>query len=146
VSDPIGGRAILWPVLALVALTFVVSLVMYRRRIAEMRAKRIRPQAVATAAMMSAKLEDVGAADNYRNLFEAPVLFYVAALAAFALQAVTPLLLALAWLYVACRVVHSIIHCTTNRVLHRFRVFLASHAVLFALWLVVAWSVAGGRD
>lgn len=139
-------RAILWPVLALVALTFVVSLVMYRRRIAEMRSKRIRPQAVATAAMMSATLEDVGAADNYRNLFETPVLFYVAALAAFALQAVTPLLLALAWLYVACRVVHSIIHCTTNRVMHRFRAFLASHAVLFALWLVVAWSVAGGRE
>ena len=37
-------RAILWPVLAMVALTFVVGLVMYRRRIAEMRDRRIRPQ------------------------------------------------------------------------------------------------------
>ena len=30
-----SGRAVLWPVLAMVALTFVVSIVMYRRRIAE---------------------------------------------------------------------------------------------------------------
>jgi len=141
---PLSDRAILWPVLAIVALTFVVSLVMYRRRIAEMRAKRIRPQAIATAAMMSAHLEDVGAADNYRNLFEGPVLFYLAALMALALKVVSPPLVVMMWLYVACRVAHSVIHCTTNRVMHRFMAFLASHAVLFAIWLVVAWSVANG--
>ena len=138
-------RAILWPVLAMVALTFVVSLVMYRRRIAEMRDRRIRPQSVARAADMSAMLENVGAADNYRNLFEAPVLFYVAALTAFALHVASPLLVALSWLYVACRVVHSVIHCTSNRVVHRFQAFVASHAVLFAIWLVMAWSLADGQ-
>jgi hypothetical protein len=138
-------RAILWPVLAMVALTFVVSLVMYRRRIAEMRDRRIRPQSVAKAADMSAMLDNVGAADNYRNLFEAPVLFYVAALTAFALHIASPLLVALAWLYVACRVVHSVIHCTSNRVIHRFQAFVASHAVLFAIWLVMAWSLANGQ-
>ena len=138
-------RAILWPVLAMVALTFVVSLVMYRRRIAEMRDRRIRPQSVAKAADMSAMLENVGAADNYRNLFEAPVLFYVAALTAFALHIASQLLVALAWVYVACRVVHSVIHCTSNRVVYRFQAFVASHAVLFAIWLVMAWSLANGQ-
>ena len=136
--------AILWPVLAMVALTFIVSLVMYRRRIAEMRERHIRPQAIATATMMSAQLQDVGPADNYRNLFEGPVLFYVAVLAAIALKVASPLLVALAWLYVGCRVVHSVIHCTTNRVVHRFYAFLASHTVLFAIWLVIAWSSARG--
>ena len=133
---------IFWPVLALVALTFVVSLVMYRRRIAEIRAKKIRLSAIALSAGMAAHVEDTRAADNYRNLFEGPVLFYVAALAAFALKVVTPAVVLIAWLYVACRVVHSLVHCTTNRVKHRFFAFVASHAVLFALWIVLAASIA----
>ena len=130
-----------WPVLALVALTFAVSIVMYRRRIAEIRAKKIRLGAIALSAGMAAQLEETRAADNYRNLFEGPVLFYVAALAAFALKVVTPTVVALAWLYVACRFAHSLIHCTTNRVKYRFFAFVASHAVLFALWLVLAGSI-----
>ena len=133
---------VLWPVLVMVALTFAVSIVMYRRRIAEIRAKKVRLHAIALSAGMAAQLEDTRAADNYRNLFEGPVLFYVAALAAFALKVVTPAVVALAWLYVACRVVHSLIHCTTNRVKYRFYAFVASHAVLFALWLVLAASIA----
>ena len=133
--------AILWPVVAMVALTFAVSLVMYRRRIGEIRSKKIRLQAIASATGMASQLEDARAADNYRNLFEGPVLFYVAALAAFALKVATPLVVALAWLYVACRVVHSLIHCTTNHVKHRFVAFVSSHAVLFALWVALAASM-----
>ena len=134
--------AIFWPVLALVALTFAVSIVMYHRRIAEIRAKKVRLSTIALSAGMAAHLEDTRAADNYRNLFEGPVLFYVAALAAFALKVVTPAVVVLAWLYVACRAVHSFIHCTTNRVKYRFYAFIASHAVLFALWVVLAASIA----
>jgi hypothetical protein len=132
---------ILWPVLAMVALTFAVSIVMYRRRIAEIRAKEIRLSAIALSAGMAAQIEDTRAADNYRNLYEGPVLFYVAALAAFALKVVTPAVLALAWIYVACRAAHSLIHCTNNRVRYRFYAFVASHVVLFALWVVLAASI-----
>jgi hypothetical protein len=118
---------------------------MYRGRIAEIKAKRIRPQSLASASSMATLLDDVRAADNYRNLFEAPVLFYVAALTAYAFGAASPPVVALAWLYVACRVVHSAIHCTTNRVVHRFFAFAASHAVLFALWLALVWALVAGR-
>ena len=134
--------AILWAVLALVALTFAVSLLMYRRRIAEFRAKKLRLHMIASSAGMAAHMEDTRASDNYRNLFETPVLFYVAALAAFALKVVTPAVVVLAWLYVACRIVHSLIHVTTNRVRYRFLAFVASHAVLFALWVVLGASIA----
>ena len=127
----------------MVALTFAVSLVMYRRRIAEIRAKKVRLSSIALSAGMAAHVEDTRASDNYRNLFEGPVLFYVAALAAFSLKVVTPLLLAIAWLYVACRVAHSLIHCTNNRVKYRFLAFVASHAVLFVLWIVLASSMIG---
>jgi hypothetical protein len=127
---------ILAPAFAMVALTFVVWLRMYSSRIGEMKRERIHPQAVATSAQMAARLQDTRAADNYRNLFEMPVLFYLALLVAAIAGLVTPLSLGLAWTYAALRVVHSAIHCGYNRVRHRFYAFLASNVVLWALW---AW-------
>ena len=38
--------------------------------------KRLHPQTAATAHTLSGRLENVQAADNFRNLFETPVLFY----------------------------------------------------------------------
>lgn len=134
-----NARAMLWPVLALVALTFVVMVVMYRRRVREIRARRIHPQSLAGALAMATKLEDVSAADNYRNLHEAPTLFYVAALVVAVAGMTDALMVGLAWAYVAARVVHSAIHVTYNRVMHRFQAFLASQALLALLWLAIAW-------
>jgi hypothetical protein len=140
----VSPRALLWPVVAMVALTFAVTVVMYRRRIAEIRAKRIRPQSLASAVAMATQLENTSAADNYRNLFESPVLFYAAAVVAYVIGAASPALVALMWAYVALRVVHSVIHCTSNRVIRRFQAFGASLAVLLAIWAVVAWNLAAG--
>jgi hypothetical protein len=71
------------------------------------------------------------------NLHEAPVLFYVISIIAFVTETVSTLILALAWVYVALRYVHSIIHLTTNKVINRFRVFVSSHVLLMVLWVVV---------
>ena len=137
-----SGRSILFPVLALVLLTIVVGIVMYRQRVAEMRARRIHPQAVASAAHMMARLERTGAADNFRNLFETPVLFYAAALVIYAAQLTSAKYVALAWLYVALRLVHSVIHTTYNKVMHRLPAFMASFVVLAAIWGLLAFDVA----
>jgi hypothetical protein len=66
------------------------------------------------------------------------VLFYLALAVAALTWQWTPLVIGLAWTYVALRVVHSWIHCTYNRVRHRFYAFLASNVVLWALWIVLA--------
>ncbi|MFQ5983734.1 MAG: MAPEG family protein [Woeseiaceae bacterium] len=71
------------------------------------------------------------------NLHEAPVLFYAVAVIAYVTETVTTLSIALAWIYVALRYLHSYIHQTSNIVLHRFRVFATSQVVLAALWVVV---------
>ena len=42
----------------------------------------------------------------------------------------------LAWIFVALRVLHSAIHCSYNKVMHRFYAYVAGGMVLFALW---AW-------
>ena len=51
---------------------------------------------------------------------------------------VTPLVLGLAWAFVAGRVLHSLIQCSYNKVLHRFAVYSLSTCVVWVLWLVLA--------
>lgn len=136
-----NDSALLFPLLAMVLLTALVAGLLYVRRSTEMKTRRIPPQAVAAARDMAGMLVDNRASDNYRNLFEAPVLFYAAMLAGVAIHAATPWLVALAWLYVALRYAHSAIHCTYNRVMHRFAVFAASMLVLLVIWATLAWRI-----
>jgi hypothetical protein len=130
--------AIFWPLIAQVALTTAVWLRLYVVRIGEMRARRIRPQSVATSRLAAAALEDVTPADNFRKLFEVPVLFFAICCALAIADAVTPVQLALAWAFVALRCVHSLIHVTYNRVLHRFWVYVLSTVCVLAMWVMFA--------
>ena len=134
-------RLIYWPAVAMAALTLIVWVRMYRRRIAQMKRERIHPQAVATSAQAAAKLTDSQAADNFRNLFELPVLFYLALVVAAQTAQVGWLTLALAWLFVALRVLHSFIHCTYNKVIHRFYAYFFGGVVLWLLWAVLAYGL-----
>ena len=120
------------------ALTFAVWLRMYLMRIAQMKRERIHPQAVATSAQAAAKLTDSCAADNFKNLFELPVLFYLALVVAAQTGQVGVVTLCLAWAFVALRIAHSSIQCTYNKVIHRFYTYLAGGIVLWTLWGVLA--------
>ena len=131
---PLAGQLV-GACLALVLLTCVVGARLLQTRVSEMRAKRIHPQAAATSVQMAAKLENVQAADNFRNLFEVPVLFYALVAMALATAHVPGWLVTGAWMYVALRVAHSFIHCTYNKVWHRLAVFLASFVLLTAMWV-----------
>lgn len=131
------------PVVALVVLTAAVWAVLYVTRIGELRAQRVRPQRLATRAEAATVLVRSAPSDNFMNLFELPVLFYVAALALYGTELVDAIYLALAWLYVLLRYVHSFIHVTYNRVMHRFYVYAASSIVLWALWARLAVQLLG---
>lgn len=128
------------PMLALVAVTLLVWLRMFQIRLGEIRVRRIRPQELASRTQTSA-LQDTRAADNFSNLFELPVLFYVALLAANATGNSSDLVVLLAWLYVLLRGAHSLVHCTYNRVMHRFNIYMLSTLVLWVLWAVLAWGM-----
>ena len=73
---------------------------------------------------------------NLMNLLELPMLFYVAALMHYVTGKVDPMVLGIAWTYVALRAVHSLIHVTYNNVIHRLTVFALSNLVLGAFWVV----------
>jgi len=125
---------IVLPAVALVLLTAIVWVRLYAERIGEMRARKINPQSLATAALANQNLQRGQASDNFRNLCEMPVLFYVLCAVLASAQYVAPFFVLGAWIYVALRCVHSFIHLTYNRVIHRFVVYALSAVVLFVLW------------
>ncbi len=120
--------------IALVALTAGIWVLMYLRRISEITQNRIDPQSLVTSEIASNKLRNVSAADNFGNLLETPVLFYAICIILFVTGEVTQLQLVLAWCYVALRAAHSMIHVTYNRVVHRWAVYVTSTLCLFVMW------------
>ncbi|RNF83189.1 MAPEG family protein [Montanilutibacter psychrotolerans] len=132
------SKAIFLPAVAMATLTLMVWLRMFFLRVGQMKRDRIHPQAVATSSQATARLTDSRAADNFRNLFELPVLFYLALVVAALTGQVAPSILGLAWAFVGLRVLHSAIQCGYNKVMHRFYAYAAGAAMLWALWAVLA--------
>jgi hypothetical protein len=78
------------------------------------------------------------ASNNLKNLFELPVLFYLAVLLSMVLMIQDPVLVVLAWVFAVFRVIHSLIHCTYNTVMHRFIAYAISCLALILMWLRLA--------
>lgn len=131
------SHAIIQPVLALMLLTFAVWVTLFARRIAWMVARNIDAQRLATPEQIAATLPEAvnRAANNFRNLFELPVVFYAICLLLLTTQTSDAVYVNLAWSYVALRVAHSLIHCTLNIVTLRFAAFALSSIVL---WIMLA--------
>lgn len=126
----------------LVILTFIVSARMFLLRVHALKTKRTNPQAVALAAGRDEIFDDSRAADNFRNLFEVPVLFYTLCALAIATAHTPAWLIATAWTFVALRIAHSAIQCSYNNVMHRFKVFVAGYLLLLATWAAFVISFA----
>ncbi|WP_297799771.1 MAPEG family protein [Arenimonas sp. GDDSR-1] len=137
------GNPLFWPMIAMAGLTFLVWLRMFQTRVGEMKRRRIHPQSVAQSAQMAQLVEDSRAADNFRNLFELPVLFYAAMLLCLQAGIDSVAILVLAWAFVALRALHSYIHCTYNRVMDRFKAYVLSGFVLWAIWGLLVWNWLG---
>ena len=119
----------------MVLLTFLVGLRLLAVRVREMQEQRIHPQTASTSLQMVNKLKNVQAADNFKNLFEAPILFYALCAVALAVSHVPTWLVLGACFFVVLRVAHNIIHCAYNKVMHRFPVFMLGFAVVVVLWV-----------
>jgi hypothetical protein len=136
-----NAKLMLYPLLAMFLLTVLVAATMLRRRVTFYKTNRVHPQKTATSGQMAATITDTRASDNFRNLFELPVLFYVVVLAIYATNLVCTAHLALAWGYVVARYAHSFIHCSSNVVMQRFYAFLASCLCLVAMWGMFAYQL-----
>ena len=129
--------AIFGPVFATIFLTFVVWVYMYIRRIHFIKSNEISPTDLAVPGRLAELTppEVSNPADNLRNLFEIPVLFYALAIYLAVANQVDATHLAAAWVFAAFRVIHSAVHCTINIVMLRFSVYLIS---TLAVWFIAA--------
>ena len=131
------GMDILQPVVALAAWTMVIWAWMYATRLPAMLALNVDPDSLARDP--EAKLDKLlppqvqWKAHNYNHLHEAPTVFYAVAVVLAIIGQGDGLNATLGWLYVAMRVVHSLIQATVNKVTLRFAVFAASSLILMAL-------------
>ncbi|MCH8080165.1 MAG: MAPEG family protein [Nitrosomonadaceae bacterium] len=128
---------ILFPIVAMVALVVFVVVRIARSRI---RAVRRRDISVGFYKLYqgSEEPDELRALRrHFANLFELPILFYVACIVAYVSVQVDIFLVLLAWLFVVSRYVHSYIHLTSNIVIYRFRVYGIGLAVLVLMWLTL---------
>ncbi|MBW8732868.1 MAG: MAPEG family protein [Asticcacaulis sp.] len=128
------------PVLALIAWSLVMLAWLYVQRLPTIfryALSEARPQSGEVTRRVPPHVQ--WPADNYNNLLEQPMLFYALCLGVYATGSSTFSLEYFAWLYVALRVIHSLVHATCNIVVIRFGLFIAGSVVL-GLMCVIATS------
>lgn len=130
------SEATLWPMIAHVALIYILYFLLSRRRIAAVKAGR------ADAGQFRENREEPAESLTVRNCvanqFELPVLFYAASILLYVVDADNPVTVALGWLFVALRYAHAYVHVTSNRLRYRRPLFIAGFFTLGALWLWLA--------
>ena len=140
-----SNSTILLPFFGVMLLTLVVWVYMYIRRTSYLLRERIdlrtvdTPEKSATVVPGTVSL----ASHNLKNLFELPVIFYAVCLHLFVSDSVDGIYLAAAWWFLAFRIVHSVIHCTYNKVEHRFAAYIFAAIALWAMVIRGAMQAIG---
>lgn len=131
---------LMYPALAQILWTFIVLIIMFLRRRKAFANREVRLADVAVSAERypdSARL----AAANFSNQFETPVLFFALILIAIHVGATGYVMAALAWAYVATRILHTLVHTGSNRLQRRALVFAVGFACLFFMWVGIVIAV-----
>nr|WP_250152487.1 MAPEG family protein [Ancylobacter radicis] len=128
------------PVFVQVALTFAVLF-----RLGAVRLRAVKAGSVERERVL---IDDSGwpaqvrqASNCFRNQFEVPVLFY--ALVAFALvtRQADGLFVVLSWVFVLSRIVHAVVHVTSNALSIRFPAYMVGVVVLMLMWILFALAI-----
>lgn len=127
-------ETILTPVLAMIVWTLVMWLWMYATRIPAMQKAGINAAKMKSKSEMDVLPVEVRRiADNYNHLHEQPTIFYALVVYCHLVGLADPLMIGLAWGYVALRVLHSLIQALWNFIPVRFFVFITSTIVLIVM-------------
>jgi hypothetical protein len=80
-------------------------------------------------------------ANAYANQLQLPVLYYLLIMLVLLVAPATPFMVVLSWLFVLSRLLHALVHVTTNNVPRRFLVFVTGAVILALMWLIFAATV-----
>ena len=136
---------LIYPMAAMVLLTAVVLVLMFRARVAAVRSGLIEVEYFRLHQGAREPAESLKYSRHFTNLFEAPILFYTACLAAMVVGLNTTAMAVLAWVYVAVRILHAFIHLGANRLRFRRNAYGLGWLVLLGMWgyLVTAIAMRG---
>jgi hypothetical protein len=137
------ANQLIFPMFAMVLLTFSTLARLFLARNKSVGEGKVNPQYFRVYQGGAEPEASAKLARHFVNLFEAPVLFYVACVAGIALHMAGALFLGLAWAYVVLRVVHTFIHTGANKLYPRIGAYFSSWVVLLAMWVVLAMRAAG---
>lgn len=135
---------LIYPMAAMVMLTFIMLVAMLRGRIRAVRAGEASPGYYKTYQEGGEPREAAQFTRHVANLFESPTLFYAAGVAGMVTGQNATAMLILAWLYVVLRAAHAYIHTGSNKLQPRMRVYFASLLVLLGLWGTLVVGVLAG--
>jgi hypothetical protein len=138
------NKLIFMPIFGQVALTFMIWVWLYVTRLSTMARDRIDPQVLADESGYALLRKVAGPSDNFENLFELPVLFFALGILIIVSGKSDPWFGVWMWGFVWLRALHSIIHCTYNRITHRFAAYFLSALILWGLWLRLFLKIAIG--
>jgi hypothetical protein len=126
--------SILTPMLVLILWSFVIWFWMYATRIPAMRAAGIDARKIKRKDELDPLPVQVKQiADNYNHLHEQPTVFYALVVYSHLASMADTTNIALAWSYLALRMLHSLVQCTRNYVPVRFVLFASSSLVLMVI-------------
>ena len=133
---------LVYPMAAMVLLTFVVLIAMFRSRVRAVRAGEVNAYFYKTYQGEGEPDSTLRLSQHFSNMLEAPTLFYVACVTAMVVGEAALLFHFLAWLYVVLRMAHAYIHTGRNKLRSRVRVYFASWIVLLLMWFDLVIKVA----
>lgn len=136
---------ILVPFFGMMFLTLIVWIWMYIARISWILKNNISAEKLKTPEALNQILPEAinRPANNLKNLFELPVLFYVICLYLISLQQVSQIQVYCAYGFLIMRVFHSLIHCSINIVIWRFSAYLISSVCLWIMIINSGLSIFG---
>ena len=133
---------LVYPMAALVLLTFIVLIRMFLGRVRAVRAGEADAGYYKTYQEGREPREVAQLSRHLVNMFESPTLFYAACIAGMVTGENATILGALAWIYVAMRAVHAYIHTGSNRLPPRIKIYFSSWLVLLGMWGTLVFGVA----
>ncbi|MEP9376031.1 MAPEG family protein [Aquabacter sp. CN5-332] len=80
-------------------------------------------------------------ANAFHNQFELPVLFYVLTALALFTRKADLIFVILAWVFVLSRIIHAVIHATSNDMRLRFPAYALGAIILALMWVLFALAI-----
>lgn len=126
---------IFFPMALLALLTMFFALVLVFTRFYAVKRGHVNPRYFVTLSGHTPPDYVQKVSRTWLNLFELPILFYVACLAIIVLGQDDKIFVMMGYGFVASRILHAFIYCTYNNVYHRLYSFALGLMILVALWV-----------